>query len=158
MIKRFIYTDIDGVLCLGTENKYHLTKWGYLQKFNPKAVKIFNEILQKTNADIIISSDWKYHFNLKQLGEIFLEWAKIDKAPIDVTPSSEKITLQQLEEFRAKEILEHVSLHKPNSWVAIDDLDLCQYIDSDHFVWLPKYMEGIKQSSKKDKIIQLLNI
>lgn len=157
-MKKHLYLDIDGVLSLSSEIKYHQTKWGYLQKFNKKAVDILNFVIEKTDTDIIISSDWKYHFSLKQLQEIFLEWAKIEKAPIGLTPKSgTKLTLQNLEKCRAEEILEHVFLTKPERWVAIDDLDLSNWIDNEHFIWLPKSNEGIKQSSKKEKIIRLLN-
>jgi hypothetical protein len=156
---KFIYTDIDGVLALGSEYKNRNTsKWGYIYNFNKKAVKIYNEILEETGAYPIISSDWKFHYTLEQLKEIFTEWAKISVEPVDITPNLPGITVQRLEEFRAKEILKHVEKYKPEAWVAIDDLDLSQWISSDHFVHLPRWMEGIKQSGKKKKIIEKLNI
>lgn len=154
---KLLYTDIDGVLALGSEFNRKMTKWGYIYKFNAKAVKIYNEILEVTDAWPVISSDWKHHHTLEQLEGIFTEWAGINKVPIDVTPNISGITLQNLEEFRAKEILGHVEKNNPEAWVAIDDLDLSSWISDEHFVHLPRWYEGIKQSSKKEKIIERLN-
>jgi HAD domain in Swiss Army Knife RNA repair proteins len=156
-MKKYLYTDIDYVLSLGSEINAKYTKWGSIHRFNPGAVKVLNEILKITNADIIVSSDWKNHFSLKQLQEIFIEWAKIIKAPIDVTPDTSRITLERFDEFRATEILTHVKINKPDSWVAIDDINLSSWISEEHFVHLLRFMEGIKQSGKRDEIIKKLN-
>lgn len=155
MLKKFIYLDIDGVLCLGSEIHPKLTEWGYVYRFNQKAVKIFNEILEKTDAEIIISSDWKLHYSLDNLKEIF-KWQGVIKEPIDITPSVPYSDMQLLEENRAKEILEHYNIHKPGSWVVIDDLDLRTWISEKHFVLTPLFMEGIKQTGKKQEIINKL--
>jgi len=156
-MKKFIYLDIDGVLCLRSEIHPKLTQWGYVHRFNHRAVQMLNEILEKTEADIIISSDWKYHYSLEDFQGIF-EWQKVIKGPIDITPSVSKRVIELLEEDRAKEILEHVDIHKPGRWVAIDDLDLKYWIPEKHFVLTPRFMEGIKQTGKKQEIINKLTI
>jgi len=153
---KFIYTDIDFVLCLASEYKYHDTKWGLIQKFNPGAVKVYNQILTETGALPIITSDWRYHYNLESLREIFLEWAGIIVKPAGITPEIPGIVLQRQAEWRAKEILEHVNQFKPDFWVAIDDLDLSPWIDASHFVICPRSNEGIKQCGKANKVIKLL--
>ena len=156
---KYLYTDIDYVLSLSTEIRKYSTKWGYLQKFNDKAVKVYNEILLKTGAVPIISSDWKNHWTLKELQEIFIEWAGISTPPIDVTETIPDVTLQRLEEWRAKEILQHVEKYKPDVWVVLDDLYLIPHnITEDHFVYCSRVNEGIKQSGKKDQAINKLNI
>jgi hypothetical protein len=152
---KLIYLDIDGVLSLGSEMHPKLTRWGYVHRFNAKAVKILNEILKETNADIVVSSDWKDFYSLNDLQEIFI-WQKVSKAPIDVTKSLPGKTLQLLEEVRAREILEHADKIKPASWVAIDDLDLRFWIPSNHFTICCSFMEGIKQTGKKQEIINKL--
>jgi len=157
-MKKYLYTDIDGVLSLGSEVNPKNTKWGFVHRFNKKAVEIYNEILEKTNADIIITSDWKFHFTLEQLQEIFIEWAGIIKKPIDLTPYISGGSLQQLEEYRAKEILQHIEQYKPDNWVAIDDLKLTPWLQEENFIYLPRFMEGVKQSSKKEEIIKKLNL
>jgi hypothetical protein len=154
---KFIYTDIDYVLSLGSEIVNHHTKWGILQKFNPKAVNVYNHILKETSAIPVITSDWRFNHTLSKLQEIFIEWAKIDVPPIDVIPELPRRTVQNMDEWRAKEILMHVEKHKPEAWVAIDDMDLSKWLGDDHFVHLPKFMEGIKQIGKAEKIIKKLN-
>lgn len=155
---KILYTDIDYVLSLDSDMSKKNTKWGWISPFNKKAVDIYNDILRKTDAEIVISSDWKNNKTLKQLQEIFLEFAGIEKAPIDITPTIPGVVLQRLEEWRAKEILLHVEQYKPTSWVVIDDLYLNVWLPDDNFVYLPRSNEGIKQSSKKDEIIRKLNI
>ena len=157
-MKKYLYTDIDGVLSLGQEIKYYQTKWRFLQKFNPGAVKVYNEILEKTGAEIVISSSWKWEFELKQLQEIFTQWARISKEPIDITPEVFMPSLQYEQRCRAKEILLHVKENNVDSWVAIDDLDLRPFLPSENFVWLPKFYEGVKQTGKKEEIIKKLNV
>jgi hypothetical protein len=158
MKKIYLYTDIDYVLSLASERTKKQSKWGYIHKFNNTAVKVLNSILEQTMADIIITSHWKNDFTLQQLQEIFVEWAGVCRPPIDVTPYVKGATTQKLQEYRAKEILEHVLINKPDSWVAIDDLDLRPWIPNNYFVHLSRSREGIKQSGKKEQIIKKLQI
>jgi hypothetical protein len=159
-MKIYLYTDIDYVLSLSSEPNMKQTKWGMVSPFNKKAVKVYNDILEKTGADIVISSDWRHHWTLPQLQEIFIEYAGIIKAPICTTGYIKETTLERLAEFRAKEILIHVEQNKPDSWVAIDDLDLSKWllpwVAEDHFVHLPKSNEGIKQTGKAIQVINKL--
>jgi hypothetical protein len=154
----YIYLDIDGVLSLGSEIHPKMTKWGYVHRFNQKAVNVFNEILEKTNADYVISSDWKDYYSLDDLKEIMVEYAKIIKPPIDVTITFSNKNLQLLEMFRSKEILEHVDRIKPAKWVAVDDLDLSFWIPGKHFVICTRFYEGIKQTGIKNEIINKLTL
>jgi HAD domain in Swiss Army Knife RNA repair proteins len=154
---KFLYTDIDYVLSLASEINYKQTKWGLIHRFNPKAVSVYNEILTKTGAKIIVSSDWRNSHSLEELGYIFTEWAGIIKRPFGVT-TTYKTNMQRLDEFRAKEILEHVAEFKPDAWIAIDDLYLTPWIPDEHFVFITRIYEGIKQSGKKEQIINKLNI
>jgi hypothetical protein len=121
---------------------------------------VYNSVLEKTQAVPVITSDWKLNHSFEELKEIFDEWAHIKMAPVDVTISfwgDRFKSLQDLEECRAMEILEHVERTKPESWVAIDDLDLSSWIDENHFVHLPRMNEGIKQTGKAKKIIECFN-
>jgi len=151
---KFLYLDIDGVLAVGYK-KPKQTAWGYVEKWDSKCVSVLNEITGMTGAEIIVSSDWKLNFTKKELDKIF-KWQGASGVPLDVTPDLGRRVLQTLELDRAKEILMHVEKHKPEAWVAVDDLDLTKYLDG-HFVHLSRWMEGIKQSSKSQKIIQILN-
>jgi len=193
---KVIFLDHDGVICLSTEwgGRYKKQKkWGgrklsmtsheipveyRFDNFNKKAVKVLNEILKETNAEIVVSSDWKKHANLEEIGEYY-ESQGISKKPISFTPDLNHCTnydetfqwIRQWtsEQSRSLEIKQYLTNHPEiTKWVAIDDLNmgktgLLYYgMEFDHdwglenFVWTPKENEGIKQLGLKDKVIKIL--
>jgi hypothetical protein len=158
-----IFLDLDGVMsCYG---EYYTNRIKFQKKhkmaqelsvpygFNPGCVKILNEILKITDADIVLTSDWRTHWNLEQLGNIF-KFNKIIKVPMDVTevlPTS----MSYLERNRGHEIDIYIKKHKVEKYVIIDDLDLSKFVDSEKFV-LTIEREGLKQSNIKQKILKIL--
>lgn len=173
---KIIFIDHDGVMCLSTEwgsrdkkiKKWKLTQTdeeGYvnnreipahirMDNFNPKAVNVLNEILELTDSEIVVSSDWKLHCTLEQLQDMFKQYGVI-KSPIDVTPNEILKNLSDLESNRVKEINQWLSNHSEvTHWVAIDDLDLSEL---SNFVQTKRMKEGIKQLGIKEKIINFLN-
>jgi hypothetical protein len=172
---KIIFLDNDGVMCLSTEwggRMKKIKKWklnnpdseGYvndpkipahikMDNFNSKAVKVLNEILELTDAEIVVSSDWKLHCNLEQLKDMFREYGVI-KSPIDVTPNEISKDMSDLENNRVSEINSWLNNHPDvTHWVAIDDLDLGEL---SNFVHTKKSNEGIKQSGIKEKILKFL--
>lgn len=193
---KIIFLDHDGVICLSTEwgSRYNKQKkWGKrklsmtpreipleyrFDNFNKKAVKVLNEILEETDAEIVISSDWKYHGTLEELQNYYVNQG-IKKVPISFTKTVSEIDndvwqkqfrfTARLEEERAFEIKSWLN-ENPNitSWVAIDDLNMgkTQRINDeefvfdwglDNFVHTIKGDEGIKQIGIKEKIINYLS-
>jgi len=158
-----IILDIDGVLAVG-RIKYQDTKWGRVYRFDKKAVKLFNEVLEVTGAEIVLSSDWKKHHTLQEMREIF-EWNGIIRGPISFTINSpiyeEAETIEVQSGGRAWEIKEYVERHGLTNWVALDDLKLHEsgYGDffEEHFVYCGRAMEGVKQTNLKEKTIKILN-
>lgn len=158
---KYIFLDIDDVLATTAQyySKKRHEEWN-CYAFDKKCVSVLNDILKKTNAIIILSSDWKFHYNLETLNRIF-EWNEIIK-PIQNTTGSfwgvKYHKLKDLEICRADEIKDYVMQHElqNNKWVAIDDLDMKKYLGDDHFVHTPRPNEGIKQSGVKDKILKRL--
>ena len=170
-----IFFDNDGVMCLSTEwggRMKKIKKWklnnpesqGYvndpkipahikMDNFNSKAVKVLNEILELTDAEIVVSSDWKLHCTLEQLQDMFKEYGVI-KSPIDVTPDNVLKRMSDLEGNRVNEITGWLNNHpEVTHWVAIDDLDLSKL---PNFVQTKKMKEGIKQSGIKEQILKFL--
>lgn len=159
-MRPIIFLDIDGVLA--TTHQYYTNpkRWPDYgrYRFDDKCVKVFNQILEETSAKIILSSDWKLHYSLESLNNIF-EFNNIIEPVTDITISlwGDKFTrVSELENCRAEEILDFVSRYDIEKWVAIDDLDLSPWIP-DNFVHTRRANEGIKQSSIKQKIIKKLN-
>jgi hypothetical protein len=168
MSKATLFLDIDGVLA--TNKQYMMNKKKFQDKnpvakelrilypFDPKCVKIFNEILDETGADIVLSSDWKYHWNLEDLDKIF-KFNGVNKSPIDTT-INEDVSMGNITKNRAYQVGEYIQRNNITNYVVIDDLNISNYMsitnDQDKFV-LTDDFEGLKQLSIKDKIIKILN-
>jgi len=171
-----IFLDNDGVMCLsdqwGTRDK-KIKKWKMkndcpsggeyknhdipasvrMDSFDIKAVKVLNSILEETDAEIVVSSDWKLHCTLDELKQMFSDYGVI-KQPIAVTPNHVLKSMEELESTRVAEINDWLSQHpEVEKWVAIDDLDLSAL---ECFVHTKKMNQGIKQSGIKEKILKHL--
>jgi hypothetical protein len=185
-----LFLDHDGVICLGSEFGSRFKKQNRsvgetvgikelpilerFDNFNNKAIKVLNKILEETGAEIVVSSDWKRWANLEELGE-FYELQGIIKKPIALTPNlkdfdeySEALFHYKgwYERARILEINHWLKNNSVDAWVAVDDMQLGEYINIDgetnggltNFVHTPRLYEGIKQSGVKEKIISFLNI
>ena len=189
---RVIFLDNDGVICLANnwggrfkKRREHTEKFGALpdnempvqyrfDNFDRKAIEVLNSILEETGAEIVVSSDWRLHATLEELGEYYLAQGIIKK-PIAVTERfkdiypSEWSSLRfraELELERSMEINHWIENHpEVTHWVAVDDLDMsARYGDISgnlswgltNFVLTPLSREGIKQSGVKDKILNFL--
>jgi HAD domain in Swiss Army Knife RNA repair proteins len=164
---KVIFLDLDGVLA--TTKEFHMNEKKFKSKnawandldvrypFNPGAVAIFNQILDETGWDVVLSSDWKYHWDLDQLDTIFLANG-VKKSPIDVTHSRTIVeNRSNLEEDRAYQILSWVKDNNPEDFVVFDDLKLGELLEAQGFnnhFFLCKSEEGLKQTSLKDKILK----
>jgi hypothetical protein len=159
-IKKYILLDIDGVLATTTQYYTNRKKWHPMYdcyRFDETCVKVFNQIVEKVDPIIIISSDWRDRYTINQLNEIF-EWNGVNAKISGVTNSSWGVqftSLQQLEECRSFEINRYAKENQLTKWVAIDDLDLKLWIP-ENFVRCTRANEGIKQSGVKDKILKVL--
>ena len=194
---KVIFLDNDGVICLsnnwgGRTNKMKKylklnPEWDRMYKtapieyrfddFDKKAVKVLNQILAETGAEIVVSSDWKKHANLEELSAYYLAQG-ISKAPIAFTPSFigcekpegfEWDRHQQYEQERSLEIMQYLKDHpEVTHWVAVDDLDMAIEVmrwsvmftrvwGLSNFVLTPKSTEGIKQLGIKEQILKYLN-
>ena len=195
---KVIFLDNDGVICLSNNWGERAKKWANFKRDNPdveftdrpvlcrfddfdnKAVKVLNEILEQTGAEIVVSSDWRLHANLEELGEYY-ESQGIIKRPIAVTDQFKDVFPKEWNAFRFRAELElersveigHWLENHPEvtHWVAIDDLNmspefLSKYFSHSedeaknpglsNFVLTPRSREGIKQSGAKEKIIKFL--
>ena len=187
---KVIFLDHDGVICLSTEWGGRFKKQtrvgrklsqsveslpvdARFDNFNEKAVKVLNEILKETGAEIVVSSDWKRWANVEEMGEYY-ESKGIIKKPFLFTPDLNECTNYgedfpwnpkwDLEQSRALEIKQYLEDHpEVTRCVAVDDLDMGKNGEEwkdwglDNFVLTPSSNEGIKQSGIKEKILKFLN-
>ena len=192
---KVIFLDNDGVICLSNNwgSRYKKQHKVYdkdnarpfqnelptelrFDNFDKKAIKVLNSILEETDAEIVVSSDWQNFATLEELGEYY-ESQGIIKKPIGVTKEIGGIDFKKydkmpwnrdldLEQHRSLEILEWLEAHpEVTHWVAIDDLDMsARYGEVSgnlswgltNFVHTPFSRQGIKQSGIKDKILKFL--
>ena len=190
-----IFLDHDGVICLSTNWGGRTKKWSKYRSENPesssdkrdapvevrfddfdeKAVRILNQILEETGAEIVVSSDWKRWANVEEMGEYY-ESKGIIRKPISLTPDLGDCTWENedrenwvwsprwdLEMSRVVEIRQYLYDHPEiTHWVAIDDLHLGKTDESwknwglTNFVLTPRSNEGIKQSGIKEKVLKYL--
>ena len=185
---KVIFLDHDGVICLSTEWGGRFKKQTRVKRklsqsieslpvdarfdnFNKKAVKILNEILEETGAEIVVSSDWKRWANVEEMGEYY-ESKGIIKKPIAFTDSILYDDYADfpwhrnwdLEQTRSLEIAQYLGQNTNiTHWVAIDDLNMSLKKEGDkewglkNFVLTPSSNEGIKQTGIKEKVIKFLN-
>ncbi len=160
---KVIFLDIDGVLATNKEFATNRTKFRekYLWAkdlrvpygFNKGCVDIFNEILDVTDSEIVISSDWRIHWDLDELDKIFKSNG-VKKSPIFGTIKTKRKMSSELEDDRVYQINEWVKFNNPEKWVALDDMNLSSLGPN---FFRTKDSEGLKQIGLKDKIINKLN-
>jgi hypothetical protein len=190
---KVVFLDNDGVICLSNNWGGRFKKWNKYIKLNPgqnslalaptevrfdnfdkKAIKILNQILVETGAEIVVSSDWRLHATLEELGEYYLSKG-ILKAPIaftkryigcDKPDEFEWRRSTMLEQQRCIEVRQYLTDHPEiTHWACVDDLVLGEddgYGFSrpwglTNFVLTPRSSEGIKQNRIKEKILKFLN-
>lgn len=150
---KILFLDHDGVICLQSEWGIRFTDPDSIfDPFNTKAIGVLNEIIEATDCEIVVSSDWRLYVSFGKMRDLYLSRG-IKKAPIGYTRSIDGIDPAMI---RVKEIREWVYTHKPESWVAVDDLNLSS-LGEEHFILTPRCKEGIKQCGIKEKLIKLLN-
>jgi hypothetical protein len=191
---KVIFLDHDGVICLATEFGGRFKKQTEAKRklsqsieslpvdarfdnFNKKAIVILNEILEETNAEIVVSSDWKRWASVDEMGEYY-ESQGIKKKPIGFTKKVMECEIPEnfvwspkweLEQERSIEINQYLKDNPQiTHWVSVDDLNMGipQTHDSwgemvmdwglTNFVLTPRSREGIKQSGIKEKILEFL--
>jgi len=178
---KVLFLDHDGVICLPDQ-------WGRridgsedinlcFDKFDIKAIKTLNYIIEKTDCEIVVSSDWRFKCSLEKMKELY-SIRGIIKQPIDYTPNYLDIPKDflwdseyEIQQTRFLEIQQYLYLNiEIKKWVAIDDMDLrknitdkkseiikTRYWGLENFVWTNRFNEGIKQCSVKEKAVNILN-
>lgn len=191
---KVIFLDHDGVICLSTEWGSRFKKQrksgrkltqsvdslpvvARFDNFNSKAIDILNEILEETNVEIVVSSDWKRWATVEEMGEYY-ESQGLKKKPIGFTKFLQDCEVPQnfpwsrtydLEQSRSLEIKQYLKEHpEVTHWVAVDDLNMGTPQANEtwgeivmdwgltNFVLTPNGIEGIKQLGIKENILKYL--
>ena len=200
---KVIFLHNDGVICLAQNwgSRFNKQKeWGgrkpgmsmsevpieyRFDNFDQESIQILNRILEETGAEIVVSSDWRLHATLEEIGDYY-ESQGIVKRPIGFTevfhftnwneegfvPDHDDFSwsrFENREQERYFEIKRWLRDHpEVTNWVAVDDLHMGIHVENssygpfdrdwglDNFAWTPRDWEGIKHSGIKEKIINFL--
>jgi hypothetical protein len=132
MRRKIIFIDVDGPLAWGTWRDGKVTINTGIEDFQipypwvKEDCEALQKICDETNAELVVSSDWKKHFTFNQLKRIFWHYG-ITARLIDITTHQDlwnKMSRPGLEHERALEVAKWAKDNKISNWIAIDDLDL----------------------------------
>lgn len=194
---KVIFLDNDGVICLNNTwgsrhkkqkkwegrklsmNSFEIPVEYRFDNFDKVSVNKINNIITLTDAEIVISSDWRLHGTLEELQQYYLS-QKFIKAPIDLTPKfhytdwindgfikdpenfpwNRNWALEQHRSFEIKRWLrDNPQVEK---WVAVDDLNLGVRNGHEIREWGLSYFvntplpQGIKQKGKVEEVLSHL--
>ena len=147
---KILFLDHQGVMRL--DPVCWLTGKPELQEFDKTAVKNINNLIKKTDCEIVVSSDWKLWVPLEEMKDFYISQGII-KSPIGYTPdkSNEIKSIDDLARLRVEEIEQWLNDNNVSTWVAIDDLDLRKL---KRFV----FIEDAKIGMTEDSLRQLIHI
>jgi hypothetical protein len=105
--RRAIFLDIDGVLA-------PIRSWDRYGDLDPACIHVLNEIVARGQADVIVSSTWRYGKTVAELQEM-LEAQGFTGRVLDTTPSGTPGA------DRGEEIAAWLAEHAVGGYVIIDD-------------------------------------
>ena len=140
MRKKIIFIDVDGPLAWGTWedgevkiNENTSNEFTIPYAWDKADCEALTKICEATNAELVLSSDWKKHFTLKQMSDVFIEYG-IYARLVDITTHQSlwmRMSRPSPDWERAAQIVKWVKDNKISNWIAIDDLNL-----SNEFKWM----------------------
>lgn len=145
---KIIFLDIDGVLA--TPNSCQKEKsW---RSFDCECVENLNELVEKTNSDIVISSTWRRFNELQDLRYHFENYGfRFKDRIIDRTPFLPG-------QDRGLEILEWLKDKKVDKFFIIDDdvFDIKLHFDSNQYI-KNSFNDGFTKKDLKTALSLMLN-
>ena len=107
MARRVIFLDFDGVLA-------PIRQWDRYGDLDPACVRVLNEIVARAEADVVVSSTWRYGKTVAELQAMLdaqgFAGCVLDKTPIGA-PGAQ----------RGEEIAAWLAQHTVGGFVIIDD-------------------------------------
>lgn len=154
-IDRLIHIErnaIRDVLFLDHQGVMYLDEWpknGEINVFNKTPISMVKKLLHEhPSLDIVVSSDWKYRVSLPTMQLFYLSQGL--KAPIDYTPKISSCRARG----RAQEIQEWLNSNEIHKYVAVDDLDMRNFLDN--FVWIDDINKGFDEQIY-EKVAKILS-
>jgi HAD domain in Swiss Army Knife RNA repair proteins len=105
--RRVIFLDIDGVLA-------PIRRWDRYGDLDPACIQVLNEIVIRGEADVVVSSTWRYGKTVAEL-QAMLEAAGFTGRVLDKTPTGPPGA------DRGEEIAAWLAAHAVGGYVILDD-------------------------------------
>ena len=147
---KIIFLDIDGVL--NNESTQAVTPSGYVGVDNSK-VKLLKRIVDKTGAQIVLSSDWR--LDPDSLEYRYLRQKLKYKGRLSIFDHTPNINWER----RGLEISKWLESHQVDSFVILDDIEFQDFLKipdiKNHFIHTD-YYHGLTDEDV-EKAISILN-
>jgi len=105
--QRIIFLDFDGVVA-------PILRWDRYGDLNPKCIRVLNDIVAASGADVVVSSTWRHGKTVAELQAILdaegFAGRVLDKTPSDIRGA-----------YRGDEIAAWLAAHAVDGFVIIDD-------------------------------------
>jgi Swiss Army Knife RNA repair-like protein len=105
--RRVVFLDIDGVLA-------PIRRWDRYGDLDPACIQVLNEIVTRGDADVVVSSTWRYGRTVAELQDI-LHAQGFTGRVLDKTPAGDPGA------DRGDEIAAWLASHDVDGYVIIDD-------------------------------------
>lgn len=148
----YVFLDIDGVL----NSRQTRAKAPYNCKgIGNKHLRILKAIVEKTNSNIVLISDWRLSFLPNDHMPDMANY--ITKRLQSVGLSFELVSSNHIYEIRAQEIKNWINTHKTEGYIILDDNDNIWYHNnaiSPHWIHTD-YKKGLTEEHIQEAIVKM---
>jgi hypothetical protein len=139
---RIIFLDIDGVVNLEID-------------WCKESINVLNRLIYITDSKIVITSDWRYNYTIKELRNIFSNVGLCCDI-IDTIDLHDNSNIESIEKDRFIGIMNYIKKHDLKNFLIIDDMDLDKFgLFNDRFV-KTKFSQGLKEAGLLERCIEIL--
>lgn len=155
-----IFVDIDGPLAWGTWMdgeveievfRNHVDSIKIPYPWVEEDCRALAEIVERTNSNIVVSSDWKKSYALRDLRAVFQNYGIRGDHIVDTTshynPRGKMSSPPEWD--RACEIASWVKAFKPKHWIAVDDMPLGHHFKE---LGIPKWRHVHASGDLRNKV------
>lgn len=162
MSTKYIFLDIDGVMCTHPHYK-HKDPDTHMTYFVPQCVGYLNDLIEATDAQIVVSSTWRVLEDWEKL-RMHFKLCGVSRMPISSTPDLAKPAGSKMvdgqwvtPEGRGIEVMRWLEINAPHGTFTTDyvifddDRDMLPHQIEKNFVWV---QEGMFKGGLKHEHVQ----
>ena len=146
--KKYLFLDIDGVL--NSFDDYKMSGKSFLKNLNNisfilsgKQINLLNQIVEKYNPTIILSSYWRTRYSLDEINKLFRERGFIG----EITDKTDEIGEEHKQ--RWNQIKRYIKEHDVKNFIILDDEKISENETCPNFIKTNSY-KGLKKNHLKE--------